>query len=58
MPRSLQEQILVLIVRLSAKDYSQGQEYLLCQKDASAKFCDKTETLVGHISGGVEVGGV
>ena len=58
MPRSLQEQILVLIVRLSAKDYSQGQEYLLCQKDASAKFCDETETLVGHISGGVEVGGV
>ena len=32
--------------------------FLMCRKDASAKFVDTTETLIGHISGGVDVGGV
>ena len=30
----------------------------VCRKDASAKFCDATGTLVGHISGSVEAGGI
>ena len=30
----------------------------VCRKDATVKFCNATETLVGHISVGVEVGGV
>ena len=44
--------------RLRAILSDKWKEYLVCSKDTSAKFCDATETLVGHISWGVKVGGV
>ena len=53
---TFRKQILVCIVRLSAEGYSQRKvARMLCCKDSSAKFCDASETLVNHISGGLVV---
>ena len=54
MPRNLQEQILVHIVRLSTEGYSQREVAIML--GVSQGFSDAADTLVGHISRDVEVG--
>ena len=59
MPWNFQKRKLVRIVRLSAECYSQwGVARMSWSKDLSAKLCYATETLVGYIIRGLEVGGV
>ena len=60
MARNLQEQILVRIVTLLTEVYSQleGARMSGVSQGCVRKNSNATETLVGYISGGVEVGGV
>ena len=59
-PLNLLEQIWCILhdCRLRAILRGKWQECWVCHKNSSAKFLDPTETLIGHISGGVEVGGI